>query len=33
MISGEYDLIDIEDDFEQKMWAKSAPDFKADIAE
>ena len=33
MIYGEYDLIEIDDDFEQKICAKSAPTFNAEIAE
>lgn len=33
MISGEYDLMEIADDFEQKIWARSAPVFNAEIAE
>lgn len=33
MTSGEYALIAIEALFEQKIWARSAPAFKEEIAE
>lgn len=33
MISGEYDLIETDDDLEQNICAKSAPDLRAEIAE
>ena len=33
MISGEYDLIEEEALTEQKMWARSAPALRAEMAE
>lgn len=33
MIYGEYDLIEIDDDREQKICARSAPVFNAEMAE
>lgn len=33
MIYGEYDLMDMDEDLEQKICARSAPLFNAEIAE